>query len=503
MSPFVRSLFFLALALFVLGGQAITSNEQTAIDALNATCGGLAPWNRSDPCAYTSVFTCVSGAIKEIDYTYSKCAITHIPTQLGLLTGLTSLQLSPQMGPIPTEFAALTALTTFKLLGNATYTILGNLTTVNASIFANWAHIKFFYINYANLTNAPISELVEIFRDSDGNVKVLDLGYNKLANTAASITGLNLTDFEMTLVLNNNRIGGDLSESVFEGNNGAALSLSNNLITGPVAPCITQFEKVFLDHNLLSELGDIQSTAVGEVAGITILDVSNNRLVGTIPAGFYVPSFYAANNRLVGSVPTSLTGESLMFTLDLSNNTLSGPFNFTSTPDDTTILKIVQDGTTLCPVNNLTAYLVLNTDENEESSTDYDTYLEAGACAPCGGEANETWSPTCSGSGLCVAGNDSDYTCSCYNGTSGYYCQAEACSADPVPCGDHGTCTPQNFAAPFYICVCDVNYHGDECTTHTPILTDKQVIVSMTAFVVFGAGITFMLPAGIIKLGFF
>ena len=228
-----------------------------------------------------------------------------IPTELGSLTGLTSLDLSGNSlsGPIPTELGSLTSLTSLDLSGSLTYLDLsGN-----------------------NLTGSIPTELGSLT-----NLTSLDLNVNNLGGTIPTELGslTNLTSLD----LNYNFLDGTIPAELGSLTNLTYLDLNYNYLDGMIPGelgSLTNLTHLDLNYNFLE--GAIPAE-LGSLTSLTYLDLRNNYLTGEIPEAFSnlsnLTSLYLSGNSLTGCI-----SETLPYTTDNDLNSLSLPVCVTTAVD--------------------------------------------------------------------------------------------------------------------------------------------------------------------------
>ncbi|XP_060974303.1 receptor-like protein EIX1 [Cannabis sativa] len=167
-------------------------------------------------------------------------------------------------------------------------------------------------ISYLDLSDCGISSVIPSwFFNTSSKLHYLDLSFNFINSTLPKIQ----------LESNNNFPFIDLSSNHFHGHippsflfKVTVLNLSNNTLT--------QFEPLFCTNYLSLLVDDDYSPKT------TILDLSNNLLVGTLPDCLFslrklkVINFYS--NKLSGVIPSSISSLYQIETLILGKNNLSG-----------------------------------------------------------------------------------------------------------------------------------------------------------------------------------
>lgn len=144
---------------------------------------------------------------------------------------------------------------------------------------------------------------------------------NQLTGSIPSLTGLPLL---LNFLVNDNQLSGQIP-SLAGLTNLQVFRLSNNQLSGQIPPLtgLTNLETFEVGTNQLT--GPIPS--LGGLGNLRYFDLYDNQLSGSIPSLSGLNSLerlWVQNNRLTGAVPSSLTNLAVLFTLDVSNNQLSG-----------------------------------------------------------------------------------------------------------------------------------------------------------------------------------
>ncbi|KAK9664138.1 hypothetical protein RND81_14G021500 [Saponaria officinalis] len=170
------------------------------------------------------------------------------------------------------------------------------------------------------------------------SLMVLDLGDNMLSGEIqfgkeAPYWGVNLE----ILNLRGNHFNGPIPSQICELHFLLVLELAHNRLTGHIPPCLGS-----IPFSLNVEEGSISDTSLqikeivkgivalstGTKGGQSIIDLSSNNLVGTIPEELTnISALFALNlsfNHLTGHIPENIGNFKTVESLDLSNNHLSG-----------------------------------------------------------------------------------------------------------------------------------------------------------------------------------
>ncbi|CAL5373247.1 unnamed protein product [Camellia sinensis] len=145
-----------------------------------------------------------------------------------------------------------------------------------------------------------------------------------------------------SLLLQENRIAGSIPPTLVNLTQLTVLNLTYNFLSGTIPAKISQLlylEQLFLSHNFFT--GSIPAT-MGQLQHLGLLDLSNNRLSGGIPKSLgdlgaispifanltYLEVLKLSSNLLNGTFPAAIGQCPDLSWLDLSNNRLSGQYEF-------------------------------------------------------------------------------------------------------------------------------------------------------------------------------
>ncbi|KAL3520262.1 hypothetical protein ACH5RR_018411 [Cinchona calisaya] len=263
----------------------------------------------------------------------------RIPKGFELMANLQVLDLHDNMfdGNLDSEFLLLTTAIHVDLSEN----LLVNSSQQQKFLPGISETIKHLNLSHNQLTGSLVGE-AQIF----GNLKVLDLSYNQLSG---ELPGFNFVYDLEVLKLSNNRFSGFIPNDLLKGGSLVLtdLDLSGNNLTGPVSMITsTTLRTLNLSSNALSgelppltgscAMIDLSSnqfegnlTRLLKWGNIEIIDLSQNRLTGSIPevtAQFLRLNYLnISRNTLSGSLPNVLTQFPRIGILDLSFNQLDGP----------------------------------------------------------------------------------------------------------------------------------------------------------------------------------
>eukprot|EP01018_Ginkgo_biloba_P031236 Gb_35071 [translate_table: standard] len=294
----------------------------------------------------------------------------RIPPELGKLTQLTSLLLGENhlTGPIPSSLSNMSTLVELALYENNLDGFippqLGMLTQLQVlylwenhlsgnipNSLANCSQLEKFVLDSNQLSGTVPLEMGNLL-----HLKLFSLSSNQLVTPSSSTTlsilaaltncsllhEVSLDGNHFTghlpnqlptslslLVLNRNRITGNIPQQIGNLTLLTELDLSYNLLTGhiPSSPLrkLPILERLWLDNNKLE--GSIPPE-IGELRSLGLLSLGLNMFSGQIPDTIgdiqTLRRLLLQHNRLSGNIPASLGNCRVLELLDLSNNGLSG-----------------------------------------------------------------------------------------------------------------------------------------------------------------------------------
>eukprot|EP00257_Ricinus_communis_P015764 XP_015573735.2 receptor-like protein 15 isoform X2 [Ricinus communis] len=129
----------------------------------------------------------------------------------------------------------------------------------------------------------------------------------------------------------------DISENYFHGqlqeNIGAvlpkvsALNVSENAFTGSISPVRNMPNLLFLDLSSNNFSGEVTGEFAVNCSQLVVLKLSNNRLRGQIPnlnQSISLMSLQLSENSFTGTLPNSISQSSVLYNIDISGNYMSG-----------------------------------------------------------------------------------------------------------------------------------------------------------------------------------
>ncbi|KAI5315000.1 hypothetical protein L3X38_044176 [Prunus dulcis] len=238
-----------------------------------------------------------------------------LPQKLGSWAGLDYIDVSENYltGPIPPDMCNNGKMVDFLLLQN-------NFT---GGIPENYANCK--SLNRFRVSNNSLSGSVPVGMWSLPNVIIIDLAMNQFEGPLAPDIGK--ANSLSLLLLANNRFSGELPDTLSEATSLVSIQLSVNQFEGPIPETIGNLKKLsslHLDQNMLS--GTIPDS-LGSCVGISEINLAQNNISGQIPSSLgslhNLNSLNLSGNQLSSEIPTTLSSLKLSL-LDLTNNRLIG-----------------------------------------------------------------------------------------------------------------------------------------------------------------------------------
>ncbi|XP_050223724.1 receptor-like protein 7 [Mercurialis annua] len=291
--------------------------------------------------------------LRKLNLAFNDFNLSRIPSELGLLSKLTHLNLSSSkfFGQIPSSISNLSDLVSLDLSNNQQLKLhkpslegliqsLSNLKQVDFSylniystvphILANMSSLEFLGLYSCGLIGEFPSAIFHL-----PNLRILELGSNP------ELTGY-LSNFHPNshlekLLLAQTNFGGELSSSIGQLTHLKNLQLSYCNFTGKIPPSLgnlTQLVSLDLSDNPFNPDGLTTSSLswMGKLSKLTGLFLHNIQLQGEIPQWLMnltqVSLLIMNANQLTGPIPPTLTNMTRLSTVLLSFNRLSGHVPF-------------------------------------------------------------------------------------------------------------------------------------------------------------------------------
>jgi gliding motility-associated-like protein len=321
--------FLLLLMCFsgILGNAQVLVSDSLALVAFyNATNGPgwtnrtnwLAP-NRSVSTWYG--VTVVGNRVTQLDMNPTSPPFTgnnlvgNIPTQIGNLTALTSLDLAYNQlsGSIPTQIGNLANLT-FLNLSHA------QLTGPIPSNISGLSNLNVLLLNNNQLSGAiPISigNLVQLTQ--------INLTFNNLSGAIPVQLG-NLVNLAQ-LLLQNNLLTGTIPAQLGLLSKLTALSLSENQLSGTIPPQLGNLSSLVELNLTQNQLTGSIPSSLGTLVNLQFLRLNSNQLSGTVPAALgnltKLQELLLSTNQLSGAIPVEIAGINTLANFQLHENSFT------------------------------------------------------------------------------------------------------------------------------------------------------------------------------------
>lgn len=251
-----------------------------------------------------------------------------LPSNLGYIRTLNTLNLPSNLiqGTLPYSFNNITRLQWLDLSSNSFH---GSLPNISKSI-----------LSFALRRNYLTGSIPERYSTLSSLIS-FDVRYNQLSGTL-SPNFLRLSS-TVSFELSSNKFTGTFPGFMLS--KVQILQLENNLLNGTI-PIICSYPSCLLGTFTLANnniSGTIPSEIFGPLKSLTTFNISYNLLTGTIPSTIgcitRISVIDLSNNLLAGTVNNIFKSKSLR-TLDLSNNQFNGPINFTFSATQLTQLNL-------------------------------------------------------------------------------------------------------------------------------------------------------------------
>lgn len=325
--------FILVSEALVTQAQVITTDSLALVALYNSTNGP--GWTRKNNWLVGPVntwygITVVGNRVRQINMNPSSPPFSgnnltgSLPTAIGSLTGLTSLDLAYNKlgGSIPPQIGTLTSLTFLNISNNL-------LTGVIPTTVGGMTNLSVLQLN-----NNQISGTIPTQMGMLSKLTQINLTFNRLSgNIPMQLGSLPMLT---QLLLQNNLLSGTIPIQLGSLSNLLALSLGENQLTGSIPPQIGSLGNL-LELNLTTNLltGGIP-IELGNLAKILILRLNRNQLTGSVPKELgnlsKLQELLLGNNQLSGVIPAEISSLPNLALLQLQNNSLTDlpPFSKTT-----------------------------------------------------------------------------------------------------------------------------------------------------------------------------
>ncbi|XP_055814657.1 receptor-like protein EIX2 [Solanum dulcamara] len=266
-------------------------------------------------------------SLKYLDLSGNDYFSSSLPRWVFNLPNLVSLDLSGCnfTGPFPDGPVNLTSLTTFKASYNS----------FNCRL-PKWL-FELNNLEHLELYSSGIEGAIQSKSENITTLKYLDLSYNRLNSTIPNWL-YRCKDLE-SLLLSENHLEGAVSSLILNLSSITNIDLYDNMLSGKLPNVIgklRKLERLDLSSNLfegdVSELFNVRSNVLsagsGNTSSLSILNLDNNKLTGTLPKSVgqlsMLQQFSITNNKLTGTLPKSVGQLSMLEYFFISNNRLEG-----------------------------------------------------------------------------------------------------------------------------------------------------------------------------------
>jgi Leucine-rich repeat (LRR) protein len=274
-------------------------------------------------CSGSGIECSEDGDIVSLEFEWFLSSTGHIPTEIGMLKSLTSLDLSQTgflNGVVPTEIGLLSTLETLNLSNSGEPSLSGSI----PSQLGNLSGLRNLNLGSNEMIKGSIPS--ELFRLTDLETLIL----NDCAFTGSLPSDLGKLTRLRELNLNSNKFKGPLSDHHLESlSNLRVLSLAQNEFSGSIPSEIiqacTKLETFELAGNSIH--GTIPS-GLGNISNLKIVRFESNKLGGKFPSDLsdlkHLKRITMQDNELSGTIPVGLERSTGLEYLNLARNKMSG-----------------------------------------------------------------------------------------------------------------------------------------------------------------------------------
>ncbi|XP_004485648.1 receptor-like protein kinase 7 [Cicer arietinum] len=238
-----------------------------------------------------------------------------LPQKLGSWIGMEFIDVSDNSlsGPIPPDMCKNNQITEIAMLNNS----------FTGSIPENYANctalVRF------RLTKNSLSGVVPSGIWGLPNLELFDLGRNQFEGSISSDIGKAKSLAQ--LFLSENQFSGELPMKISEASSLVSIQLSSNQISGQIPETIGKLKKLTNLSLNKNNLSGVLPDSIGSCVSLTEINLADNSISGVIPTSIgSLPTLNSLNfssNNFSGEIPSSLSSLRLSL-LDLSNNQLFG-----------------------------------------------------------------------------------------------------------------------------------------------------------------------------------
>ncbi len=235
-----------------------------------------------------------------------------IPTQIGNLTALTSLDLAYNKisGSLPGQLGILPNLTFLNISNNQ---LTGSIPTSLGSL----SNLTVLLLNNNQLSGTIPSQIGSLTK-----LTLINFTFNALSGNIPSQLGslANLTQ----LLLQNNQLTGTIPPELGSLSKLVSLSLSENKLTGTIPTQLGNLGSLVELNLTFNQLSGNIPSQLGNLANLQFLRLNRNQLSGTLPSTLgnlsKLQELLVQTNQLTGAVPASLAGITTLRNLQLHEN---------------------------------------------------------------------------------------------------------------------------------------------------------------------------------------
>ncbi|KAF8658109.1 hypothetical protein HU200_059575 [Digitaria exilis] len=255
--------------------------------------------------------------LEVLDLSINSFTCGNLNTYLSSFPNLRSLNLSFNIfnGDVPTSMVG--SLAELVLSGN-------NLTGQLPVSLLHVTTLSRFAANQNSFTGPIPSNITN-------HVRILDLSYNclsgKIAPDFLSHPGLQTVDLTSNR-LGENRLSGNISDSICDGKGLTYLELDNNHLTGNIPSELGKCKNLSLLNLASNNLQGTVPDAISSLDKLVVLELQDNSLSGPIPHTFSglrsLSTLNLSHNSFIGQIPSGIFQIQSLFSLDLQANKVSG-----------------------------------------------------------------------------------------------------------------------------------------------------------------------------------